>query len=212
MGMHIVANSHIFVLRFGQLRVLQHVKRYRFIRIKPSTILVILSCGRLVYLALSHCSFTFNSHVWVLRLNLLHGLTILIISNYRMSLQDILPGLVQILYIAFIHLLFNVFQILLLSGRYIISQGRFIWTSGVIISLSVAIILLNLNFSADTIFTRATQTGRIHGAPFGIFMLLLLFIWCSAICRFNWRFLSLSYLSDLSTHKQRLMLLKLLLF
>ena len=43
-----------------------------------------------------------------------------------MRLEDILPGLVQILYIAFVNLLFHVLQILLLSGGRI-TPGLITW-------------------------------------------------------------------------------------
>ena len=44
-GLHVVAHAHIFVLRFGQLGVLQHVERYRIIWIEPSGIVLVgLGC------------------------------------------------------------------------------------------------------------------------------------------------------------------------
>ena len=197
MGLHIVAHPHIFVVGFGQLGVLQHVKRYRLAWVEPSTV-VLVGLWRLVHLALSDCSFTFNRHR-VLRWHWCTW-TLLIIPNYRMSLEDILPGLVQILYIAFVNLLFHVLQILLLSG------GRI--TPRLIAWLRVRI-LLHWDFPADSILTRGTQTGRIRGAAWGLFDSFRPRICCLAIWTFIGRVVSLR---NPSADKKRLLLLKLLLF
>lgn len=205
-GLHIAAHSHIFVLRFGQMRVCQHVERYRLTRMEPPpVILVCLRCGRLIHLALSHRSLTLNGHR-VLRLPYC-GLTVSIIRNNRMSLKDILPGLVQILYIALVDLLLHVFQVLVLIGRRV--------TLGLISSLCTwnhVGIRLSLMLPTHSILARTAQTGRIRrGVALGIFStnkssLLLL---SSAIRHLIWRLVSLG---DLSPHKQGLLLLNLLGF
>ena len=124
-----------------------------------------------------------------------------------MSLEDVLPGLVQVLDVAFIDFLFHAFQISLLRGRRI--EVRLISGLGTLTRVSS---LMNLDFPAGPIFTRATQTRRIHGAALGVagskhFAPLIMMR--PTIRSFSWRILSLR---KLPAHEESLLLFNLLLF